>query len=120
MAGKQSQVGEDLLNLLPVKKFANVGSGKQKRQTLKQQLFFPFSQAQLDLLPDSFPPRLLSLQVTLSPSPFREEASGAKGVLRGCDQSVVVSLFHSFLLIPFSPCTLPTGCREGAVVHTLL
>lgn len=80
MAGKQSQVGEDLLNLLPVKKLANVGSGKQKRQTLKQQLFFPFSQAQLDLLPDSSPPPLLSLQVTLSPSPFREEANGAKGV----------------------------------------
>lgn len=55
MVGKQSQVGEDLLNLLPLKKFANVGSGKQKRQTLKQQLSFPFSQAQLDLLPDSFP-----------------------------------------------------------------
>lgn len=89
-----------------------MGSRKQKRQTLKQQLFFPFSQAQLDLLPDSSPPPLLSLQVTLSPSPFREEASGAKGVQRGCDQGVGVSLFHSFLLIPFSPCMLLTGCRE--------
>lgn len=101
MVGKQSQVGEDLLNLLPVKKFANVGSRKQKRQTLKQQLSFPFSQAELGLLPDSSPPPLLSLQATLSPSPFREEASDVKGVLRDCYQGIVVSLFHSFLLIPF-------------------
>lgn len=88
---------------MPVKKFANVGSGKQKRQTLKQQLSFPFSQAQLDLLPDSSPPPLLSLQVALSPSPFREEASGAKGVLRGYDQGLVVSLCHSFLVMPLFP-----------------
>lgn len=96
-----SQVGEDLLNLLPVKKFAYVGSGKQKRQTLKQQLSFPFSQTQLDLLPDSSPPPLLSLQVTLSPSPFREEGSDVKGMLRDFYQVVVVTLFHSLLLIPF-------------------
>lgn len=91
---------------------------RNKRQTLKQQLSFPFSQAQLDLLPDSSLPPLLSLQVILSQSPFREEASGAKGVLRGCDQGVVVSLFLSFLLHVHHPQAVENIC--SAMEHALL
>lgn len=91
---------------------------RNKRQTLKQQLSFPFSQAQLDLLPDSSLPPLLSLQVILSQSPFREEASGAKGVLRGCDQDVVVSLFLSFLLHVHHPQAVENIC--SAMEHALL
>lgn len=55
-------------------------------------------------LTSSQTPLLLSCyhcKVTLHPSPFREEASGAKGVFRGYDQGLVVSLCPSFLLIPF-------------------
>lgn len=100
MVCKQSQVGKDLLNLLPVKKFANVGSGKQKRNTK--------TTAFLSIFPGSAwpPPRLLSSSLVITASymlskSLQRESKWWKGVLRGCDQGIVVSFLHAFLLIPF-------------------
>lgn len=89
-----------------------------KKTNIKNNSFppcFPRLNLTSPLLPDSFPPPLLSLQVTLSPSPFREEASCAKGALRGYDQDVVVSVCRFFLLTPFSSSSMCPSQAAGNI-----
>jgi len=85
----------------------------KKKTNIKTTAFLP-------AFPGStWPPHLLLLQATLSLSPFREEASGAKGVLRGCDQGAVVSLCHSFPLTPFFLSSVCPPQAAGNVCSTM-